>query len=305
MDPDSKKRLKFIVYALILFALLSFFISLVFSLFINLEPAGNVAVIPIKGVITVDGGSSFGSVTASSEEIVRTIQKVDRKQSIKAIVFDINSPGGSAVASQEIANAIKRTNKTTVAVIRELGASGGYWAASATDHIIASDMSITGSIGVIASYVEFAGLLQRYNMTYQQLIGGNRKDLGTPFRPLGEEERNILQTKINRIHDIFIKDVARNRNMDENKIRQLATGEFYLGIEAFENGLIDQLGDKETVKIYLQQKLNITRIEFAEYRRQTTLLDALTGVIAPQSFEIGRGIGFELKRTENNLKILT
>jgi len=300
------KRWKFILITIIIFVLISFLLSSIISLFIDAEPFGNVALIPVKGVLRVDSESSFGVATASSTEIVKQIKKADEKSSIKAIVLDINSPGGSAVASQEIADALEKTNKTTVSVIREVGASGGYWIASATDHIIASKMSITGSIGVISSYIEFAGLLQRYNMTYQRLVAGKYKDLGSPLKKLSFDEKEIIQKKINVLHDIFIKTVAENRNLPEDKVRELATGEFYLGIEALEYGLIDETGNLDTAKEYIKKDLNITNVEFVEYKTKKTLIDALSGVLSPQSFIIGRGIGYELKQsTPQKLDILT
>ena len=114
--------------------------------------SGNVALIPIDGVIVGDKDSDFlfESVT-SSPEAVELIEKANKNPNIKAIILEINSPGGSAVASEEIANAIRKTNKTTVAWIREAGASGAYWVASATDYVVANRASITGSIVVIAS----------------------------------------------------------------------------------------------------------------------------------------------------------
>ncbi|MBW2996194.1 signal peptide peptidase SppA [Candidatus Woesearchaeota archaeon] len=306
MEQQPKKRLTAVIIALILFAIISFFfVSIISIFFIDMEPFGNVAVIPIKGVITVEGASSFGTQAASSTDIIEQIQKADKNPAIEAIVLDINSPGGSAVASKEIADVVKRVNKTTVAVIREVGASGGYWIASATDYIIANEMSVTGSIGVYSSYIEFAGLLERYNMTYQRLVGGAYKDIGDPFKPLGLDERAILQSKINKIHEIFIKAVAENRNMDYEKAKHLSTGEFYLGIEALEFGLIDATGDKETAKQWLITNLELEDIEFAEYKREKTILDMLSGVIAPQSFLIGKGIGSELKNTQKELKIMT
>ena len=303
MEQQPKKRWRFILIAIIIFVLLSFFVSSLLSLFIGVEPVGNVALIPVKGVIMVDPASTFGTATASSTEIIEQIQKADKNPSIKAIVLDINSPGGSAVASKEIADAIKKTEKPTVAVIRELGASGGYWVASATDRIIANEMSITGSIGVFSSYIEFAGLLERYNMTYQRLTAGKYKDMGDPFKPLALNEREILQKKLNKIHDIFIESIAENRNMPRTRVREISTGEFYLGIEALELGLIDDTGDKDTAEQWLKQELNLTKIEFAEYKREKTLIDVLTGVISPQSFMIGRGIGAELKDTSTVRKI--
>ncbi|MBD3355390.1 hypothetical protein GF361_05400, partial [Candidatus Woesearchaeota archaeon] len=141
MKQEQKKRIKAALIILVIFFLVSFFFSSIFSLFISKEPIGNVALIPIKGIIYVDGVNSFGEITTSSTDFIEQLEKADKNPSIKAIVLDINSPGGSAVASKEIADKIKQTNKTTVAVIREVGASGGYWAASAADHIISNEMS--------------------------------------------------------------------------------------------------------------------------------------------------------------------
>ena len=105
---------------------------------------GNVAVIDVNGVITTATSGTFGTAVASSTTLVKLIEKASKDETIDAIVFMVNSPGGSAVASDEIALAVKEANKTTVAVIREMGTSGAYWIASATDHIIANKASFTG-----------------------------------------------------------------------------------------------------------------------------------------------------------------
>jgi len=304
----KKSRWKTIIIILIIFFIISWILSSVISLFFDLErPTGNIALIPIKGVITVEGVQSLGIKGASSTEIIEFIQKADKDPSIKAILLEINSPGGGAVASKEIADAVKRTNKTTYALIREIGASGGYWIASATDHIIASELSITGSIGVIASYIEFEGLLRKYNMTYQRLIAGKYKDIGDPFKTLTFDEREILQSKLNKMHDYFIRSVAANRNMPVGRVREIATGEFYLGSEALDLGLIDTLGDKETAKELIKQQLNLTVVEFAEYEKPKTLIEMLTGVFSENFFLIGKGIGYALteQKAVSRLEILT
>src|SRR3989338_8536572 len=169
--PESNFRWGYAIFVLLLLGILGFIAVGIVSLFVGFDVeslSGNVALIPIDGVIigTEDSGFLFDGVT-SSPEAVEFIEKAEKNPSIKAIILEINSPGGSAVASEEIANAVKKVNKTTVAWVREAGASGAYWVASASDHIVASRMSVTGSIGVIASYLEFPGLLERYNVTYQ------------------------------------------------------------------------------------------------------------------------------------------
>lgn len=299
---QKRSKLKFVIITLILFFIISYLLASVISLFIQSTPFGNVALIKISGPIMVDKGS-FGDVTASSTEIIDFIQQADQDESIEAILLEINSPGGSAVASDEIVKAIQRTNKTTYSVIREIGTSGAYWAASATDTIIANDLSITGSIGVISSYLEFSGLLERYNITYQRLISGKYKDIGTPLKPLQKDEEEILIKKLNKIHDYFIASVAENRGMTTAELKPLATGEFYLGSEALDNGLIDMLGDRETAKELIQKQHNLTEVEFAEFSSEPSLLDLFTGVFQENSFNIGKGIGASLK--DQQLSITT
>ena len=252
---------------------------------------GNVALIPVKGTLSVGSSSGFfSSDSASSTSIIEKIRAAEEDPAIKAIVFEINSPGGGAVASFEIANEVKQTKKPTVAWIREVGASGAYWIASSTDHIIANPMSVTGSIGVIGSYIEFEGLLERYNMTYRRLVAGKYKDIGSPFKELVPDEEAILQQKLDLIYDIFVKDVAKNRNLPENKTRELATGLFYLGVEAKDLGLVDELGGEQEVKNYLKENTGLTTVTFKKYYDKKGILELLGSVMHDASFNVGRGI---------------
>ncbi|MBI3883795.1 MAG: signal peptide peptidase SppA [Sphingobacteriales bacterium] len=170
------------------------------------------------------------------------------------MLFEINSPGGSAVASEEIANAVKKANKTTVAWIREIGTSGAYWVASSSGHIVANRVSITGSIGVIASYLEFPGLLEHYNITYQRLVSGKYKDIGSPFKEMTPEEKAIFQQNLDTIRDYFVSEVAKNREMSKKDVDKIANGVFYLGAQAKELGLIDELGGKDEAINYIEKK---------------------------------------------------
>lgn len=285
------------VVAFLFVALPVIFMMAVFLSFASVSDSadfvsGNVAVIEIRGPIMRDWGtSSFGEAVTSSEDVVGFIEEIDKDSSIKAIVIDINSPGGSAVASDEIAQALKRTNKTTVSIIHEVGASGAYWIASATDTIIANRMSITGSIGVIASYLEFSDLFDKYGIEYQRMVAGKYKDMGSPFKNLTSEERVILQKKLDKLHNEFIDEVARNRGLSRETTRRLATGEFFLGSEAQELGLVDIVGDEKTLESYLKEKLGVEEIEPVFYGREPTFLDLLSGVMGENFFAMGRGIG--------------
>lgn len=239
---------------------------------------GNIALIKISGVIVTDDGMSlFGKGTASSTKIVEKIKEATEDSAIKAIILEINSPGGSAVASDEIAQAVKAAqekNKTVVAWIREVGASGGYWIASSADVIVANRMAITGSIGVIASYLDYSGLITKYNVSYQRLVAGKYKDIGSPFKPLSAEEEEFMQKRLDMLHDIFIDEVAHNRQLPVEQVRELANGLFYLGEEAKERGLVDILGGKEEAIKYIEEKEGIT-VKIREYKDKTSFLELL------------------------------
>ena len=278
---------------IVVLTILSFFIAGFISLilgedFKNID--GNVAIIELSGPIVAQKGSDFlfGDVT-SSDEIRKLIRRADRNDKIKAIIFEINSPGGSAVASDEIANEIKKVNKTTVAWIREMGTSGAYWVASSTDHIIANRMSITGSIGVIASYLGFAGFLEEHNVTYERLVSGNLKDIGSPFKELTQEERLLFQKSLDDIHNYFVEEVAKNRNLKKKDVEKLATGTFYLGVMAKELGLVDELGSREEVINYIENQIG-EEVDLVRYKREKGILSALSKAMNEKFFFIGKGI---------------
>jgi protease-4 len=269
-----------------------FFAMIFISVFGALIPEelklGNVAVIPIDGMIATDGDNWMPAVKSAS--IVEQIEKADKNNEIKAILLEINSPGGTPVATDEIAGAIKAANKTTVAVIRETGASGAYWIATAADKIFANRMSVTGSIGVQASRLEYYGLLADYNITYRQLISGRLKDAGTPLRQMTAEEKQLFQQLLDGLHEEFISAVAENRNLPKEKVRELATGFVYLGSEAKELGLVDELGGKREALKYIEKELNITA-EPVEYKESKGFLAELSGLSSENFYQIGRGIG--------------
>ncbi len=258
--------------------------------FVNIE-TGNIALIKVEGLIMGSGGNSFNTEIASSEKLVEFISQAEENPLIEAIVIEINSPGGSAVASDEVATALKKTSKPTVALIREVGASGAYWISTAVDHSIANRMSITGSIGVISSYLEFSGLMEQYGVNYQRMVAGDRKDVGTPLREMSSDEESLLQSKLDMIHDYFIIAVAENRGMTEEEITKVATGEFYLGVEAYQLGLIDELGDLSNVEAYLQNTINITNFEYLHYQEEPSLMDLFSSVSESFSYSLGEGIG--------------
>jgi protease-4 len=205
-----------------------------------------VAVIPLYGVIS-QGSSSRSWGEKGSQQIARRIKTLSEKKEVKAIVLDINSPGGSVGAVQEIYSAVLRakaeTKKPFVARFGEVSASGGYYVAAACDKIMAQPGTITGSIGVIFSVSNFEGLMKKVGFKNEAIKSGKFKDIGSATREMTPEERKLLQAMIDDSYEQFVKAVSDGRRMDVEKVKLLADGRIYTGRQALENGLVDKLGD--------------------------------------------------------------
>lgn len=239
--------------------------------------SGNVAVIPLHGVIVTSGNSFSDSISA--DDMVKLLHKVRDDDSVEAVILEINSPGGSPVASDEIGRAVREVraqNKTVVSWVREVGASGAYWIASNTEYIVANRMSVTGSIGVAGSYFGFEEFIDEHNISYRQFTSGDRKDLGSPFRAMSKDEQKFLQQKLDDIHWFFIDEVARNRNMTFEEVEVLATGEFFLGFEAEKVGLVDELGGFAEAIAYIEAQGIV--VESYTLESQRTFWEQLTSV---------------------------
>lgn len=275
--------------------LISAVILFTFSSFSPKNVFGNVALINIDGVITAgDGSGSFSDGGVVSSDVVGFIEEAEKNPGVKGILFEINSPGGSAYASKEIADAMKNAKKFKLCLIKEVGASGAYWIASSCDTIVAGEMSVVGSIGVIGSYLEFSGLLQKYNITYQRLVSTKYKDSGSPYKPLEMDERAMFQKQIDKIHDYFVHEISVNRKIPLENVTALATGEVFLGMDAKDVGLVDILGDSKTAEQILKQKLKIESVEYLEYAKKRSVFDLFSLKFSEQAFALGRGIGREM-----------
>ena len=173
--------------------------------------------------------------------------------------------------------------------------------ASAADYVIVNRMSITGSIGVISSYLEFSGLMEKYGVGYERLVSGERKDLGIPYKKLTGEEKQLFQRKLDRIHQFFIEEIASNRRMEQKEVEKIATGEFFLGVEALSLGLVDALGDQAAVEDYLKQTYGLESVDFVSYQRQRSFWELLAGVFSEASFSIGQGAAATLLQTPQGI----
>ncbi len=295
-ESPQRRPWTWIIGVLLFLGIVSVFFAGVLGILLGVEEStmrvgtGNVALIAVEGPILSKSDGILTQTYASSTDIVKLIEKAEKDASVKAIALWINSPGGSAVASDEIAHAIQKSNKTSVAIIREMGTSGAYWVASATDHIIAHRASFTGSIGVIASYVEFADLMTEYNLTYRRLVSGKHKDMGSPLKHMSGEEQELFQESLDDIHALFIEVVAKNRNLSVDDVRRVATGRFFTAGRAKEYGLVDELGGKDEARAYLQEKLGVD-VKFVEFKKRRSLFSVLGSTASESFYAMGRGVG--------------
>lgn len=228
-----------------------------------------IAILPIKGMLVSEKFSIPAMRTTSSVEIVRFLEEIKRNKAIKALVLEINSRGGSPFASKEIAEAIKSVDKPTVAWIREMAASGGYWVASAAASIVAGSLSIVGSVGVASIRPDFSELLRKIGVDVDAVASGIHKLFGLPFRPLTSEEkqedRQRREEEIKTIQQAFVEEIKGNRQLTEEAIEEISSGKTYLGQEAKNLGLIDEVGGREKALEIVARKANITKFKVVDY----------------------------------------
>lgn len=227
----------------------------------------NVAVLPVEGEIWPFYGMSYTPLIVTPEMVETSMDAIEDDETIKAVLVEINSPGGLPVASERIASRLRNSPLPTVGLIGDIGASGGYMIAAATDYLIASPMSIVGSIGVTMSYVEQSKQNEEDGLTYVELNTGKFKDSGSPDKPLSDEERELFQRDLDDLYETFIQMVSDYRTIPLEKVRELADGSTLNGVRAKEAGLTDEVGGRLEAKVALAKILNLETDEvvFCEY----------------------------------------
>lgn len=210
--------------------------------------SGDIAIITVDGMITegAESNSPFGGGGgATARSLIKQIKRVG-KDGAKALVIQINSPGGSAAASQAIFDAVMKLKAEkkvkVVATMGDMCASGGYFIAAAADRIVASPASLTGSIGVIMHLANYEGLMGKVGVQNVTIKAGRLKDIASPDRPMTAEERALLQAIVDDTYDQFLTSVAKGRGKTVAQIKPLAEGRIYTGRQALKVGLVDQLG---------------------------------------------------------------
>jgi len=213
--------------------------------FFNFDSTGKAAVIQLDGQITSSSSSSAFSATGITPQNVRSLNQDAQEQGASVIIYEWNSGGGAVVASKEIMREIESVNVPTVCRFRDIAASGAYLGSLGCDTIVADSASLTGSIGVRSSYLEFSETLDKLGIEYVNITSGEHKEVGSQYQNASEEDIQRLQETTDKVHQQFISLVKENRNMTQEEVENVSTGELFLGSEAEENGLVDKLGGRQ------------------------------------------------------------
>ncbi len=297
--PYKGVLIAFIVGVIFLFIIVPIFFVLAVSVLSSgsdtsgVSGSGNVAFIRIEGTIVSRSSapSLFGSAqTTSADQIKSYIEQIQRNNRIEGVIFEINSPGGSGVAADEIARLISELDKPTVSYIREVGTSAAYWIASSTDTIYANRLSTVGSIGVLSGFLDFSQFIQQYNISYNRFVAGENKDFGSPFLAPTDEQSEHFQSLLNSLYDVFLLEVATLRNVSIDQLQPLADGSIYSGVRAKELGLIDGFGSQQEAIVHMEGVLGKS-ITLVPYTRQTTFFESFFGFMSQGFYAMGKGIG--------------
>lgn len=267
--------------------------------FMSFSLGGTVAVIPIHGEIGYESSNVMGGNSVNPDVIKGQIRLAEEDSSVNAILLDINSPGGTPVASEEIMNAVKNCKKPVVAWISDTGASGAYLVASSADEIVASNSSWVGSIGVILDLTNLSDLYQKIGVTKYVIKGGKYKDIGADYRNLTPDERNMLQTMVDENYDNFIGIVAENRNLSKEYVKSIAEGKIYTGKQAKDLKLINETGGKEQA-LDIAAKLGgiYGHYKVVTLTSPSSFNDILGSVSSGIGYSIGKGIGSIMEKNE-------
>jgi protease-4 len=201
------------------------------------------------GLVEVTG------VILASEPSIKQLRQFREDNAIAGVILRIDSPGGASAPSQEIFKEVikfRDVNKPLVVSVGNMAASGGYYIASPAMKIFANPSSITGSIGAIVEFPQYYKLLDKIGVSLKVIKAGNFKDVGSPQREMTQQERQLMQSIVDDIHEQFIKDVCKARSLKEDSLLPIADGRILTGEQALKAKLIDTLGSYEDALAYLK-----------------------------------------------------
>lgn len=242
-----------------------------------------IAVIHATGPIMSGKSSSslLGEETMGSDTIIKAIESAKKDNNVKAIVLRVNSPGGSALASDLMWRALGQSGKIVIVSMGDVAASGGYYISMGADRIFAEPGTITGSIGVVGGKIALKGLYEKIGITTTVLSRGKNSGALSTTEPFTDSERQAMQKMLNDIYDQFTKKAAAGRKMEHEKLEKLARGRIYSGRRAKELGLVDEIGTLEDAIAYAAKEAGLEgdKYERLQLPKPTSPFESLIGPI--------------------------
>ncbi len=260
---------------------------------LGFDPVARFALVYGSGNVVVGGGrtTSSGNPVMASDTVADDLEAAADDPEIDAIIFRINSPGGSVLASDIIWRALevaKQSGKPLIASFSNVAASGGYYVAAGADVILALPGSVTGSIGVFALRPVFKGLLDKLDINVERMTRGAHADLLISSQPLSPETAAIIDREVEAIYQLFIERVAAGRELDLQMVDRVAQGRVWTGEQALERGLIDGLGGLNEAVLRGKQALGLDAdadVELVAYPETDSLADQVADTLRRVSLE--------------------
>lgn len=238
------------------------------------------AVYYASGEITDYDGSATSDEGIVGSKMIRDLRKLKEDDNVKAVVLRVNSPGGSAFASEQIWHAVKelKANKPVIVSMGDYAASGGYYISCAADSIIAEPTTLTGSIGIFGMIPNVKGLTEKIGLTFDVVKTNKFADFGNLMRPVNGDERALLQMMISQGYDLFVSRCAEGRHMTKEGIEKIAEGRVWTGEMAKGIGLVDELGGIDKALEIAARKAELKGYTIVSYPTKKDILSTLLDV---------------------------
>ncbi len=245
-----------------------------------------IAVVYAEGVIKDGNGMSSGTIFGN--EYVKMIRKARQDKDVKAIVLRVNSPGGSAFASELILREIKLAQEKIPVVVSmgNLAASGGYYISSSANKIVAEPATITGSIGVFGLMFNVGEALNsKLGITFDRVKTNEYSDFGSTVRPWTDKEKDLVTRSVKQTYQVFLKHVSDGRNMSVEEVDKIARGRVWTGADARKLGLVDTLGNLDTAIKIAQEMADIETYQIKSYPESRSTMEVIMEKITGEKEE--------------------
>jgi len=238
-----------------------------------------IAVVYAEGPIIQGEGERGAEGQVAGDRFGRIIRELRQRKDVKAVVLRVNSPGGSAQASEVILDELRRLNSERPVIVSmgTVAASGGYFISMASRRIVAEPSTITGSIGVFGLTLNVQKIANDHGITFDAVKTGALADLGTVSRPMTPEEQAVIQNRVDHIYDEFVQRVALCRKLTTNRVDEIAQGRVWSGADALKTGLVDELGGlQQAIAVAAQEAKLGTNYSVIEFPARKGFLEELS-----------------------------